>query len=63
MFLHNNIIVNPYRLLFARDDALARVGTKGPDYIVTQTQDNVNENIFRWEVMKQVLLGGNRTHV
>ena len=30
-----------------RDDGLARISAKGPEYILTNIEDNVNENIFR----------------
>ncbi|XP_064393364.1 uncharacterized protein LOC135340879 [Halichondria panicea] len=35
------------RLLFMRDDGLARTSAKGSEYILTKVEDNLNENIFR----------------
>ncbi len=38
------------RLLFMRDDGLARTSAKGSEYILTKVEDNLNENIFRWGI-------------
>ena len=35
------------RLLFARDDALKRVGPDGPSYEIAQIEDNYSTHIFR----------------
>ena len=38
-----------YRLVFMRDDAFARVGDDGPDYIIDRVNNNVNEDIYRFD--------------
>jgi hypothetical protein len=35
------------RLLHMRDDAFSRLGTAAPTFVVTSTQDEVDENVFR----------------
>ena len=41
------VCVSVCRLLFARDDALKRVGPDGPSYGVAQIQDKYSTHIFR----------------
>lgn len=54
-----NFSLSP-RLVFMRDDALARVGVDGPDYIIDRVDDNVNENIYR---LRWILVGTTATYM
>ncbi len=38
---------NTARLLFMRDDAFTRLGSAAPTFVVTQTEDDVDDKIFR----------------
>lgn len=38
----------PCRLVFMRDDAFARVGEDGPDYLINGVENNVNSHIYRF---------------
>lgn len=52
-----------YRLLFMRNDAFARVGDNGPNYIIDRVDDNVNENIYRFGLILMLICASQLSYI